>query len=83
MRKTLTLLTLAPAPLFFVGLLYSVWNNIITPHTAAFSLQLCSTVSLGYSPSHHWEMPAMWAVMFLAHLAPWIVWHNQNQRRVS
>jgi len=53
--KIYRFLALAPAPLFFIGFLWSVLNPPA----------LCS----GFP----WEMPLMWSVMFLAHLAPWIL----------
>lgn len=26
-----------------------------------------------------YEMPAMWLVMFLAHISPWLIWWQQRQ----
>ena len=83
MRKLLTVLTLAPAPLFFLGFLYSTWANLLTPQIHGISIQLCSAVTLGHSHSSmQWEMPVMWFVMFLSHTASWIVWHSQRQRSI-
>ena len=59
MRTLYTILSLAPAPLFFAGFLWSL-----------------------LSPSLHcgqdWQMPAMWFVMMLAHLTPWLLWRQQR-----
>lgn len=61
MFKTLyTLLTLAPAPLFALGFVYSVTFN------------------------HHGDgqMPAMWFIMAVAHLTPWLLrWQQHNLTR--
>ena len=62
MRLFYSTLTLAPAPLFLAGFVFSVFN--IT-HTAT-----CG--------SHSWEMPVMWFVMFLAHSVSWVMWLQQR-----
>jgi hypothetical protein len=62
MRILYTTLSLAPAPLFFLGFLWSILNITHTP--------VCG--------SHSWEMPIMWFVMALAHLTPWLMWRQQR-----
>lgn len=57
MRYLYLTVTLAPLPLFLMGLLYS----LLTP-------SLCGA---------SYEMTLMWAIMSLAHLAPWIMWLQQ------
>jgi hypothetical protein len=27
---------------------------------------------------HDWQMPAMWGIMMLAHLTPWLIWWQQR-----
>jgi hypothetical protein len=76
MRKIYQLLTLLPAPLFFIGFLFSI----------------TAMLTAGHSPCHHghhdhefmlhqWEMPAMWLIMFAAHITPWMLWYQQHFAR--
>jgi hypothetical protein len=59
MKSVYTFLTLAPAPMFFVGMIHSLtWPSMI-----------CGT---------DYSMTAMWAVMMLAHLTPWLLWWQQR-----
>jgi hypothetical protein len=37
--------------------------------------------SVFFSHSHGWEMPAMWLVMFVAHLTPWLLFYQQHFAR--
>jgi hypothetical protein len=62
MRTLYTFLTLTPAPLFALGLVYSIINLNHSPVCGA----------------HSWEMPIMWFVMMLAHLTPWILRFQQR-----
>jgi protein-S-isoprenylcysteine O-methyltransferase Ste14 len=64
MKLVYQTLTLLPAPLFFLGFLYSVLNPPA----------LCTAFP--------YEMAAMWAVMGLAHLVPWLLfWQQRNLTR--
>lgn len=63
MRYLYQFLTLAPAPAFLAGLLYSLF----TPST------VCAVWP--------YEMTLMWAVMFLAHLSPWLLFYQQHFTR--
>ena len=60
LRKLYPLLTLAPAPAFFIGFLFSVFNP---PAVCA---------------AWPYEMAAMWFIMCLAHLTPWLLWFQQR-----
>jgi len=62
MHRLYTALTLLPAPLFFLGFIYSVTNM--------GHVSICG--------SHPWEMPVMWSVMTLAHLVPWFLFWQQK-----
>jgi len=52
-------------------LLYQILNLAPAP---LFLLGFLYSVVFGH---HGWEMPAMWAVMFFAHLTPWILFYQQ------
>jgi hypothetical protein len=68
MRKIYQFLNLSPAILFLIGFVISVSNVMHGGshcfHSANFFL-------------HQWEMPAMWLIMFFAHLTPWLLWYQQ------
>lgn len=59
-----TLLTLAPSPLFLFGFFWSVFNS------QGMQASMCG--------GSFWEMPAMWFIMFLAHLTPWFLWWQKR-----
>jgi len=63
MRRIYTLISLAPAPLFFMGLVYNIYGHFCHAHDHG---------------NHSWEMTVMWAVMTMAHLSPWILWWQQR-----
>lgn len=60
MRRLNTFVSLAPAPVFLVGFLVSVYHGPT----------MCG--------GHVWEMPAMWLIMSLAHVSPWLMWWQQR-----
>ena len=59
MRNIYQILSLAPAPLFLLGFVYSLVNP-------------------SHACGHDYSMSAMWFVMFLAHLTPWLIWSQQR-----
>ena len=59
MRDLYKILSLAPAPAFFRGFVYSVFAPSY----------ICGT---------DYAMSAMWAIMCLAHLTPWLMWWQQR-----
>ena len=69
MRLIYQFIGLAPSVLFFIGFIISVLN-------------------LTHGSCHHggvllqqWEMPAMWLIMFFAHLTPWLLWYQNHFTR--
>jgi hypothetical protein len=67
MKNIYSILTLAPAPLFFLGFIVSV-VSLFTGHEHS---------------QHHFglyalEMPAMWFIMTIAHVTPWLLWLKQR-----
>jgi hypothetical protein len=68
MKTLYTLLSLAPAPLFFLGFLWSLFNM------HGLQAAMCG--------GSHWEMPVMWLIMSLAHSLPWLLrWQQLNLSR--
>jgi len=65
-RKINTFFSLAPAPAFLLGFIYSVLS------------QDHSHMNHGM---HHfeWEMPLMWIIMAFAHVSPWLMWYQQRK----
>jgi hypothetical protein len=64
MRLINTIISLAPAPLFYTGAVMSWFGGV----------NVCSTSLLGT-----YEMTIMWAVMGLAHTGSWIIyWERQR-----
>jgi hypothetical protein len=61
MRTFNQFLSLAPAPLFAIGALYSVLNP-----------SMCG---------NYYEMTAMWCIMALAHVTPWLLFYQQHFAR--
>jgi hypothetical protein len=70
MRKIYQILSLAPAPLFFLGFIYSTYHVFTAPI-------MCHTGHTHHT-WHQWEMPIMWLVMCLAHVTPWLLWLQQR-----
>ena len=69
MRFLYQILSLSPAPLFFLGFIYSLYSTLFTKHFCQSHLS-------------QWEMPVMWFIMFLAHCIPWILfWQQRNFTR--
>ena len=59
MRLLYTILSLVPAPLFFMGFIWSLF----------YSSPICGT---------DYAMTAMWFIMSLAHVLPWLLWLQQR-----
>ena len=65
MRTVITLISLAPTPVFFAGFIWSIFNTN--------SHAVCGASS--------WEMPLMWITMSLAHMVSWFLWFSQRRLR--
>ena len=68
MRKIYQFVSLSPAILFFIGFVFSTLNVIYGHSHCIHSMTFLLS---------QWEMPAMWLIMFFAHLLPWLVWYQQ------
>jgi hypothetical protein len=66
MRKINLFFSLAPAPVFLIGAVWSFLNiQVLNAH------HVCGGSS--------WEMPVMWLIMAIAHTSPWLVWGQQRK----
>ena len=69
-RRTLNLIvSLAPAPMFLLGTVYSYIYSVSN---------IC-----GAGMNSTYEMTVMWLVMFFAHLTPWLAWYQTRDLRLE